>query len=312
MRMRFLVLAVTAVLASVAVAATSTLDVGLLVNGATEVVSYVGWPLLFEVSFADQAAFNDAMYNQHVEIERAELQALLASGEITEAEAERVRATLVLRDIEPLILGAEGWPWTALVSFMDPEGSLGWSIALLAKDVPPSLRLEAGSVAVAWYGLDAEASATLVPGTYDVVAAVSTEGVAPSPDEDVWTGTGRSSPVRVDIRAEPAPTGTLLKEKWIAFGRYALYAGEAGVAEGFLTDAVALGGSAVGAWILLGDAQYAQGKLESALASFEAALDLVTEATGGALAPHAEPPTYILLRIAQIQDELGMEPATEG
>jgi len=297
-------------LAPLAVVAASTLDVGLLINGATTVTSYIGWPLLFEVSFANQGAMNDAMVNAQAEAELAELETLVTSGQITATEAEQVRAMLTLREIEPVVLGAPESPWTALVSLRDSGDVLPWPIELLASDVPPVLQLGAEGVAVAWYGL-AAAAASLAVGSYEVAVTVSTEGAGPLPVE-AWTGTISSSPVQLEIRAEPDLSDALLAQKWIAFGQYALYSGDFAAAETHLLDAIALDSTAEEAWILLGETQYAAGELQAALDSFSVALDLLTARAGSELAPHVEPPSYVILRIAQIQDELGLEPATSG
>lgn len=296
------------ILGSALVIAAPTLDVGLLVNEMGDVISYNGWPLLFEVSFANQGALNDALYNQQVEVELAELDALVASGDITEAESEQVRETLVLREIEPVVLGAGGLSWTALVSFESSVGPLSWPIELLAEDVPSSLILDEGGAVVAWYGLDAESSEQLVPGIYEIAVVVSITGIVAMP-EGMWTGTSSSSPVQVEIRAEPEMTDELLVRKWIVFGRYELYKGEFEAAEAFSLDAVALDPTSIEAWVLLGETQYALGKLEGALESFFQALD------ANASEPVAtdqvdEPPFYLLIRIAQIQDELGLTPET--
>jgi len=310
MRKHFAVLTATIlILGSALVIAAPTLDVGLLVNGRGDVISYTGWPLLFEVSFANQGALNDAFYNQQVEVELAELDALVASGDITEAESEQVRETLVLREVEPVVLGAGGLSWTALVSFESSVGPLPWPIELLAEDVPSSLILDGGGAVVAWYGFDAESSEQLVPGIYDIVIVVSTAGIDAVP-EGVWTGTSSSSPVRVEIRVEPELTDELLVQKWIVFGRYELYKGAFEAAETYLLDATALAPTSIEAWILLGDAQYAEGKLEIALGSFYKAFDTLAAQSSGELASHVEPPIYIILRIAQIQNELGLAPET--
>lgn len=296
------------ILESALVIAAPTLDVGLLINGTGEVISYGGWPLLFEVSFANQGALNDALYNQQVEVELAELDALVASGEITEAESEQVRETLVLREIEPVVLGASGLSWTALVSFESSVGPLSWPIELLAEDVPSSLILDEVGAVVAWYGLDAESSEQLVPGIYEIAVVVSTTGIVAMP-EGMWTGTSSSSPVQVEIRAEPEMTDELLVRKWIVFGRYELYKGEFEAAEAFSLDAVALDPTSIEAWVLLGETQYALGKLEEALESFFQALD--ADASEPVATDQVdEPPFYLLIRIAQIQDELGLTPKT--
>jgi tetratricopeptide (TPR) repeat protein len=310
MRRHCLVLIATIlILGSALVIAAPTLDVGLLVNGMGDVISYNGWPLLFEASFANQGTLNDALYNQQVEVELAELNALVASGDITETESEQVRETLVLREIEPVVLGAGSLPWTALVSFESSAGPLPWPIELLAEDVPSSLILDEAGVAVAWYGLDAESSKQLAPEIYDIVIVVSTAGVDAVP-EGVWTGTSSSSPVRVEIRVEPELTDEFLVQKWIVFGRYELYKGTFEAAETYLLDAVTLDPTSIEAWILLGDTQYAEGKLETALDSFYKAFDALAAQSSGELASHVEPPAYIILRIAQIQDELGLAPKT--
>jgi hypothetical protein len=173
MRRHCLVLIATIlILGSELVIAAPTLDVGLLLNGTGDVISYNGWPLLFEVSFANQGALNDAFYNQEIEAELAKLDALVASGDITAAEADQVRERLVLRKIEPVVLGARGLPWTALVSFESSVGPLPWPIELLAEDVPSSLVLDEVGAVVAWYGLDAESSEQLVPGIYGIAVVV--------------------------------------------------------------------------------------------------------------------------------------------
>ena len=310
MRRHCLVLIATILMLGSALAlAAPTLDIGLLINGTEDVISYNGWPLLFEVSFANQGALNDALYNQQVEVDLAELDALVASGEITEAESEQVRETLVLREIEPVVLGAGGLSWTALVSFESSVGPLPWPIELLAEDVPSSLILDEVGAVVVWYGLDAESSEQLGPGIYEIAVVVSTVGIDTVP-EGVWTGTSSSSPVRVEIRVEPDLIDELLAQKWIVFGRYELYRGAFEAAETYLLDAVALDPTSIEAWILLGDTQYAQGKLELALDSFSEALDNLAAKSGEELALHVEPPAYIILRIAQIQDELGLTPET--
>jgi tetratricopeptide (TPR) repeat protein len=296
------------ILGSVLVTAAPTLDVGLLINEG-DVISYVGWPLLFEVSFANQGTLNDVLYNQEIAAELAELDALVASGDITEAEAGRVRERLVLREIEPVVFGDVGLPWMALVTFESSSGELPWSIKLLAEDVPSYLILTGTGVAVAWYGLNAEGSESVPPGIYDVSVVVSTAGIDPVP-EGMWTGTSSSSPVRIEIRVEPELTDELLVQKWITFGRHELYQGAFAVAEVLLLDAVALDPTSVEAWILLGDTQYVQGKLEPALDSFYEAFDVLAAQSSGELASHVEPPTYIILRIAQIQDELDLTPET--
>ena len=308
MRKHFMVLTATILILGSALAlAAPTLDVGLLINGMGDVISYAGWPLLFEVSFANQGALNDALYNQQVEVELAELDALVASGDITEAESEQVRETLVLREIEPVVFGAGGLSWTALVSFESSVGPLPWPIELLAEDVPSSLTLDEVGAVVAWYGLNAECSADVAPGIYAVSVVVSTAGIDTVP-EGVWTGTSSSAPVQVEIRVEPELTDELLVQKWIVLGRYELYRGAFEAAETYLLDAVALDPASIEAWILLGDTQYAQGKLEPALDSFYEALDTLAAQSSGELASHVEPPAYIILRIAQIQDELGLTP----
>ncbi len=310
MRRHCLVLIATILMLGSAFAlAAPTLDIGLLINGTGDVISYNGWPLLFEVSFANQGALNDVLYNQQVEVDLAELDALVASGDITEAESEQVRETLVLREIEPVVLGADGLSWTALVSFESSVGPLPWPIELLAEDVPSPLILDEVGAVIAWYGLDAESSEQLVPGIYGIAVVVSTAGVDTVP-ESVWTGTSISTPVQVEIRVEPDLTDELLVQKWIIFGRYELYRGAFEAAETYLLDAVALDPTSIEAWILLGDIQYAEGKLETALDSFSEALDILAAQSSGELASHVEPPAYIILRIAQIQDELGLMPET--
>ena len=307
MRKRCLVLIATIlILNSALVLAAPTLDVGLLINGMGDVISYVGWPLLFEVSFANQGALNDALHNQETEARLGELNELVASGDITEAEAVPVRETLVLRETEPVVLGAEGSPWTELVAFESSSGELPWSIAILAEEIPPTITLGAIGVAVAWYGLSAEGSAGVAAGIYEILVVVSTEGIDPVP-EDMWTGTSSSSPVRVEIRVEPELTDDLLVQKWIIFGQHELYKGAFGVAETYLLDTVALDPTSIEAWILLGETQYSLGKLEKALESFFQALDAAVSEPAET-GPLAEPPNYVVIRIAQIQDELGLAP----
>ncbi|MCK4356342.1 tetratricopeptide repeat protein [Candidatus Bipolaricaulota bacterium] len=296
------------ILGSALVIAAPTLDVGLLINGMGDVISYAGWPLLFEVSFANQGAFNDLLYNQEIEGELVELDELVASGDITEAEADQVRETLMLREIESVVFGAEGLPWTQLVSFESSSDELTWSIDILAEEIPSTITLGAVGAAVAWYGLNAECSADVAPGIYAVSVVVSTAGIVTVP-EGMWTGTSSSAPVQVEIRAEPELTDELLVQKWIVFGRYELYKGAFEVAETYLLDAVALDPTSIEAWVLLGETQYALGKLEEALESFFQALD------ANASEPVAtdqvdEPPFYLLIRITQIQDELGLTPKT--
>ena len=296
------------ILGSALALAAPTLDVGLLINGMGDVISYAGWPLLFEVSFANQGAFNDLLYNQEIEGELVELDELVASGDITEAEADQLRETLVLREIEPVVFGADDLPWTELVSFESSSDELTWSIDILAEEIPSTITLGAVGAAVAWYGLNAECSANVAPGIYAVSVVVSTAGIVTVP-EGVWTGTSSSAPVQVEIRAEPEMTDELLVQKWIVFGRYKLYKGEFEVAKAFLLDAVALDPTSIEAWILLGETQYSLGKLEEALESFFQALD--ADASEPVATDQVdEPPFYLLIRIAQIQDELGLTPET--
>ena len=296
------------ILGSALALAAPTLDVGLLINGMGDVISYAGWPLLFEVSFANQGALNDALYNQEIEAELAELDELVASGDITEAEADQVRETLVLREIESVVFGADDLPWTELISFESSSGELPWPIDILAEEIPSTITLGAVGGAVAWYGLDAETSAEVVPGIYQVSVVVSTAGIDPVP-EGMWTGTSSSSPIRVEIRVEPELTDELFVQKWIEFGRYELYKGAFEVAETYLLDAVALEPTSIEAWILLGETQYSLGKLEEALESFFQALD--ADASEPVATDQVdEPPFYLLIRIAQIQDELGLTPET--
>ena len=296
-------IAAALLLGSTLVTAAPTLDIGLLIDGAGDLVSYAGWPLLFEVCFGNQGALNDTFYNQQIEAELAKLTELVAAGEITEAQADQVRTTLVLREIEPIVFGAEELPWTELVTFESSSKELPWSISILAEEIPANITLDAVGVAVAWYGLDAGDSIDVAPGVYEVSIVVSTEGINRVP-EDMWTGTSASTPVRLEIQIEPYLTDELLVQKWIVFGRYEFYRGAFANAEAYLLDAVALDPIVVEAWVLLGDAQYAQGKLEKALDSFYTAFDILTAQPGNELAAHVEPPTYIILRIAQIQDAL--------
>jgi len=302
--------AIILILHSVFVLAVPTLDVGLMIDGAGDVISYVGWPLLFEVSFANQGAINDSLYNQSIETELAELEDLVASGDITETEAEQFRETLILRHIEPVVLGAVDLPWTELVSFESPDGILLWPIELLAEDVPPAITLAETGAALAWYGVDAEGSVEVAPGIYEISLMVSTAGIATVP-EGMWTGKSVSSPVRIEIRVEPELTDELLLRKGIVYGRYDLYRGAFESAKDYLLDAVALDPISLEAWVLLGETQYSLGDLDDALDSFFQALDIEAQEPPDPRQT-AEPPDYLLIRIAQIQRELGLTPSSES
>jgi len=307
MRKHCLALAVAIlILPSTPLLAAPTLDVGLLVYRADETLSYVGWPLLFEVSFANQGAMNDWLYNQGIEAELAEIDGFVASGDLTEAEAEEMREALVLREIDPVVLGADGLPWTEFVSFQTSDGVLPWPIELLAEEVPPALVLGETGAAVAWYALSVEDSASISPGVYEISVVVSTDGIEPLPD-DVWTGTTASSSTGLEILPEPELTDELRLTKEIVFGRYELYRGEFEAAEVHLLDAVELDPTSADAWTLLGEAQYARGALEDALESFVQAVELEL---GEEPEPCdvGEPPGYLLFWIAQIQEELGLLP----
>lgn len=303
MRKRCLVLlAAVVALCSASALASPTLDTGLYVLGTEDAVTYSGWPLLFDVSFANQGAYNDSLRNLTIEAQLAEIEELVASGDITESEAEEMRKSLVLREIEPVVLGAVSLPWTELVSFESSGEMLLWEIERLAEDVPATLVLDGSGSASFWYGLDAEASDAVTPGVYEISVVVSTDGVAGVPD-GVWMGTSGSLPVRVEIRDEPELTDDVRVRKWIVFGQDAFYRERFEIAESHLLDAVALDPRSVEAWALLGETQYALEKLEDALGSFRQALDLSMESP--AVLHRDEPPAYLIDRILLLQEELG-------
>jgi len=285
-----------------------TLDVGLYVLGTEGAVLYSGWPLLLNVSFANQQAYNDYLYNLDVETQLNDLAELVDAGTVTEAEAASLREALALREITPVVLGTESNPWTEFISFESSDGALPWAIELLAEDVSSVLVLDETGSADAWYGLDADASAEVSPGVYEVSVVVSTELVSSLP-AGTWTGRASSQPVRIDVRAEPELTEVVLARKWVVFGQDALYRGTFEAAEAYLADAVALDPTSLDAWCLLGEAQAALGKLEEALDSFRRALELAL--LEPAYLYRDEPPDYLYDRIAWLQEELGVMPTPE-
>ncbi len=277
-----------------------SLDLSLLVDGSLDRTTYVGWPMLFELSLANQGAINDALFNEQIQATLDALEVLLADGQIQEAEAQRVRATLELREIEPVIVGSERVPWDRLVRFEDSHGALPWSVVLLAEGVPVRLALDDRQMAVASYAVSPNDSGRIAPGRYLVRVVISTEGVRDLPDGH-WMGTVTSEAVPVTVLPEPTMTDALRVQKGITFGRYAFYTSDYAAAEAYLQASVDLDPSDIEARVWLGDAQMAQGKMETALGTYYGAL-VAYEAVHGALADgHAEPPAYIIERIAQVQ-----------
>jgi len=257
-----------------------------------------GWPVVLELSFANQRAMNDAVFNQWIAEDIAAIDAQVGAGEITPEEADRQKAQLIEREIVPIRLGSADEPWSRFLSFTVDGDPSPWSVHLAPGGIPSQLLLDESAVYVFRLAIAPEETSSGWIGRLPLAAVLDTQEAT---DSQTWQGVTTSNVLDLRVEPEPALDDELRAAKDLAFGLYYFVLGdfdEAGLRANAVLD---VDPESIDAWILLGDARFQLEAFEEAYNAYQSALNRIPAG--------AELPDFIVERILLARERLAQEGA---
>lgn len=230
----------------------------------------------------------------------AAVKASAAYGKMSPEERRAVEDEYAPVEVPAFTLGSPSRALRDLVRISVTDGD-GEPVAVAARPLastpgrPGAVEFGAGDVEILFYGIDGGA---LAAGTYTVRAILDTSG-----EQGMWRGRVVSPPVSVRVLAgdgSPPAIGRLH-----ALGTYSRLDRDYRASLAYARRILARDAASVPGLVLAGDSLDGLGRPEEALRSFLAAFDVYAarlERAGGRL----EPPDYIMARIVELQEELGL------
>lgn len=281
-------------------AAASGPGIGLVANDHTRLDHLREDPLLLLVTLYHARA--SEIVNQNLrkgEILQA-IQTSAAYGKMSPEERRSVEEEYAPVEVPRFTLGSRSRAVRDLVRISVTDGD-GEPVAVAARPLastrsrPGAVEFGAGDVEMLFYGIDGGA---LAAGTYTVRATLDTSG-----EQGMWRGRVVSPPVSVQVLAgDGSPPSA---ERLYALGTYSLLDHDYQASLAFARRILARDAASVPGLVLAGDSLDGLGRREEALRSFLEAFDVYAarlEKAGGGL----EPPDYIMARIVELQEELGL------
>jgi hypothetical protein len=241
-------------------------SLALRVNEAREASIFVGTPVWFSVGVDNAAAINEVAAAGALSDRLGRLTEDAAKGIVSPQELDRVKAAYERRRAPAKInLGDAARPWTTAVQFFVPDrkgGEKPFSLGLKPLgDVALAVQLDAVTSAQASFGT---ASATVLPGTYSIVACLGATGS--------WQGRVCSDAVKLTVLARAEQ---LSAEQQLALdqqgARFAMLAGDHQPLEKYGRELVAADSRSIEGHFYLGEAKFRQSNWSEALEEFTTA-----------------------------------------
>jgi len=298
MRLRRLLLFVGIVVLAVAspIALGQAFDLSLWTIAPADATVTQGWPVVLELSFANQRAMNDAAYNQWIVEDIAAIDAQVDAGEITPEEADRQKALLIEREIVPIRIGGEDEPWPRFLSFTVDGDPSPWSVQLAPGEIPSQLLLDETSVHVFYLVIAPEETAASWIGRLPLAAVLDTQEAT---DSQTWQGVTSSNVLELRVEPEPALDDELRAAKDLTFGLYHFVLGDFEEAIRRANAVLDVDPESIDAWILLGDAHFQLEAFEEAYNAYQSALNRIPAG--------AELPDFIVERVLLAMERLAQE-----
>ena len=280
-------------------------EVALQINRASELQVQKGTPLIFTVSVANPRAMNASVVNEVNQALAQEIEAGIGVGTISRQSGEEQLASLHQPlPIPSVRLGDANTSWKEYVHFslLTPDGqstALRWNLQLAEPPEQPSLLLAGSETAQLEYLLDPSTAEQITAGNYQVFVSLQPP-VGKQVAADTWNGSVQSEPVALSIISGPEPTTPQEVEAFhLEFARYYQEAKDWTHALDAAQKALSANPDSISASIIVGEVKQAQGDTKGALESFQDSLTRFY-----AQYPKSyEPPSYILDRIASLQQE---------
>jgi MBG domain (YGX type)/Bacterial Ig-like domain (group 3) len=155
-------------------------EISLSGNGANSVALYQGWPLIISLNILNSTRFQGA-------------------------------------NASPLVISPQGAAWTDVIQFnavSSSGASFQWPLKLVGSPASPSLTLQRSSYVRAIWQMSATDTLTLPSDTYQLTATLQVS------NSTGWNGVATSSPVAVQIGAEPSLTQEQQFEKALTLSQY--------------------------------------------------------------------------------------------
>lgn len=279
-----------------------TPSISLQINSQHELTVFSGTPLIFRVRLGNRFAQNAALRNEAAKHHAAEIQAAISRGEISQEHGNQLLASLPQpSDIPTLTVGDDARSWESSVQFFlrTPDGQqqpLPWSLSPAPAPAMKSLTLDQRSVGQLEYLLPPAPAAGLVPGTYEVCAALDVPG-GEDLSADRWHGRILSEPVTLTVAPKPDQFTKTEAEEWnLQFVRYFQKTRDTNQALQWDQRVLSDNPTSIPALVMLGELKEDRGDLKGALEAYQSALSQVDNQY-----PHSyEPPQYLIRKISQL------------